>query len=219
MCVSSRLRRFSGLLSLTAFALAVYVAFFQERTCAPAAGAAAAAAPRAAAAAPRGDGGGGAPAAAAARASPSSPQPAPTAVPALNECSLPLDVMAPTDRPSPSAYPSLRALPSALPGEAELAAARAAAAARHTAQCYQVISNQLANASARLVYCEDYARSVAAGSRPHKDGPFSLTCPTVWFTPAEACALLQAIGKLVVFVGDSIGRQLQQGLFTVLTGS
>ena len=212
MCVSSRIRRFSGLLSLTAFVLAVYVAFFQERTCTPASPAAGAAPPP-----PRSDST--AAAAAAARASPSSPQPAPTGAPALSECSLPLDVMAPTARPSPSAYPSLRPLPSALPGEAALAAARAAAAARHTAQCFQVISNQLANASARLVYCEDFARAVAAGSRPHRDGPFSLRCPAVWFTPAEACALLQAVGKLVVFVGDSIGRQLQQGLFTVLTGS
>ena len=203
MCLSSRLRRFSGLFSLFAFCLAVYVAFFKEegpcdRPASPRA-TAASAAPRA--------------------LNLSALPPGPSAVPAINECALPLDVMAPTTRPSPSAYPSLRPMPSAHPGEEALAALRAAAARRHTSQCFQVISDQLANASARLVYCEDFARAVAEGSRTHRDGPFQVRCPTVWFTPAEACLVLQAIGKLVVFVGDSIGRQLQQGLFSVLTGS
>ena len=204
MCLSSRLRRFSGLFSLFAFSLAVYVAFFKEER--PCEGKAAPPRPSAAPPAPR-------------ALNLSALPPGPSAAPAINECALPLDVMAPTTRPSPTAYPSMRPVPSAHPGDEALAALRAAAARRHTSQCFQVISDQLANASARLVYCDDFARAVAEGSRAHRDGPFQLRCPTVWFTPAEACQVLQAIGKLVVFVGDSIGRQLQQGLFSVLTGS
>lgn len=41
----------------------------------------------------------------------------------------------------------------------------------------------------------------------------------MWFTPAEACDLLEAHDRLIVFIGDSLSRQLQQGLHTVLTGS
>ena len=206
MCLSaSRLRRFTGLFSLCTFVLAIYVVFFSEhRRCdAP---------PPSPAAAAR-----------AARAPPPvnlSALPAgPTAAPALSACELPIDVMAPTNRPSPSAYPSLRPAPAAHPGDAALAAARAAAARRSTAQCHQVMSDHLADAAARLIYCDDFARSVREGSRPGRDGPFKMRCPALWFTPTEACQVLKDIGKLVVFVGDSIGRQLQQGLFTVLTGN
>ena len=213
MCLSSsRYRRFSGLLSLLACCIAIYVGFFQERTanCVPTSSTL----PGRHLARPSPQG-----------APPLAPvnisalPPGPTAAPALSACELPLDVMAPTQRPTPTPFPTLRPVPSSLPGEAEITAMRAAALRRHTSQCFQVISDQLANASARLVYCEDFARAVQDGHREFRDGPFYTRCPAVWFTPGEACALLKIIGKMIVFVGDSIGRQVQQGLFTVLTGS
>jgi hypothetical protein len=83
-----------------------------------------------------------------------------------------------------------------------------------------VVSQQLGNASARLLPCDDFPRAVEGGSRAGRDGPFfTAGCPAVWFTPSEACDFLQGLNKLILFVGDSIARQVQQGLFTALTGS
>jgi hypothetical protein len=128
--------------------------------------------------------------------------------------------MAPTTRPSHAAYPSLVPAPSFNSLDDAMAATRASALRRQTAQCNQVISDQLGNASSRLVWCDDFSRAVAAGGRAFKDAPFyTKGCPAVWFTPAEACALLTALDKMILFVGDSLSRQLNQGLFTVLTGS
>lgn len=146
--------------------------------------------------------------------------PGPTAQPALKECDIPLEMMAPTTPPTPTSFPSLHPMPTLELSDALASQVRSASLRRATSQCGQVISDQLANSSARLQYCPDYARSVMEGGREYLDGPFSpRNCNSVWFTPSEACDLLQGIGKLILFVGDSIGRQLQQGLFTVLTGS
>jgi len=146
--------------------------------------------------------------------------PGPTAQPAIKECELPFDVMAPTNRPSSTAYPSLHPQSSTSYSEHLVENTRAASLRRATSQCGMIVSDQLGNASAKLSYCEDYARSVMEGSREVKDGSFiTHHCKSLWFSPSEACDLLQGIGKLILFVGDSISRQLQQGLFTVLTGS
>lgn len=120
---------------------------------------------------------------------------------------------------SPSPFPTR--VPLAPLSELELAFAtqRAAALRRHTAQCGYVISDQLADAAPRLAYCDDFPRAVAGGARPYRDGPFTLDgCSAVWFSPSEACELLRAHDLRVQIVGDSITRQLQQGIFTVLTG-
>ena len=63
-------------------------------------------------------------------------------------------------------------------------------------------------------------RAVAAGRRAWRDGPFSPQgCHSVWFTPAEACDLLAGLNRLILFVGDSLARQANQGLAACLTGS
>ena len=144
---------------------------------------------------------------------------APSSAPAVLECAIPQDVLAPTQRPSPSAYPSLRPAPSGAL-DAAFAAARAASLRRATAQCGYVLSDELGNASARLQFCEDYPRAVQLGFRESRDGPFfTPRCPTVWFTPTEACDLLAALNRLILFVGDSLARQANQGLAACLTGS
>jgi hypothetical protein len=59
---------------------------------------------------------------------------------------------------------------------------------RHTAQCDQVVSDQLGEPAPRLALCDDYARAVATGGRAARDAPFvTRGCATVWFSPAEAC--------------------------------
>ena len=199
MC--NRLKRYSGLLTLTAVLLAWLLALRDAPAC-PAAPLPVAA--RLAAPPPLRN---------------ASSAPAPTSAPAVHECAIPLDVLAPTQRPSPSAYPSLRPAPS---GEldAAVAAARAAALRRHTTQCGATFSDLLGNHSARLQYCEDYPRAVLGGSRKAKDGPFHPEgCSSVWFTPQEACDLVAGLNRLILFVGDSIARQLNQGFVNVLTGA
>jgi hypothetical protein len=145
--------------------------------------------------------------------------PAPTSAPAVHECAIPLDVLAPTRRPSPSAYPTLRPAPrGAL--DAEVEAARAAALRRHTTQCGTTFSDLLGNHSARLRFCDDYPRALLDGRREALDGPFyPAGCASVWFTPGEACDLLAGLNRLILFVGDSIARQLNQGFVNVLTGA
>ena len=154
----------------------------------------------------------------------SSPTPtnskAPVSTPAMLVCEQPLDVMAPTTRVSHAPYPSLVPAPSHASLDAAMEATRAAALRRHTAQCGTVVSDQLGNASARLMYCDDYSRAVQTGGRAYKDAPFvSNGCSSVWFTPSEACALLTALDKMILFVGDSLSRQLNQGVYLALTGS
>jgi hypothetical protein len=128
--------------------------------------------------------------------------------------------MAPTTRASHSAYPSVLAQPAFSSLDDAMRVSRAAALRRHTAQCGSVIADELADAAPRLLFCDDFPRAVAAGARAVRDGPFSTDgCAAVWFTPGEACDLLEALDRLVLFVGDSLLRQLQQGLHTVLTGS
>jgi hypothetical protein len=127
--------------------------------------------------------------------------------------------MAPTARPSPSPFPS-RVPPAPLTElERAYAAQRAAALRRHTAQCDHVVSDQLADAAPRLSFCDDFPRAVEMGSRSYRDGPFALSgCSAVWFSPSEACELLRAHDLRVQIVGDSLTRQLQQGIFMALTG-
>jgi hypothetical protein len=137
----------------------------------------------------------------------------------VHECAIPIDVLAPTQRPSPTAYPTVRAAPGG-PLDAAVEAARAAALRRHTTQCGTTFSDLLGNASARLQYCDDYSRAVMNGHREAVDGTFFTEgCRSVWFTPSEACDLIAGLGKLILFVGDSIARQLNQGFVNVLTGS
>ena len=121
---------------------------------------------------------------------------------------------------SPTPLPTLRAAPAAL-GDAAFAAARAARQARETAQCNQTFSALLADAAPRLIHCADFARAVRGGRRERPDGPFRLAppCRALFFSPAEACDLLQAQGRLVILAGDSLMRHLQQGLFMALSGS
>jgi hypothetical protein len=214
----NRIKRYSGALALLS-ALLAWGLHLQEPRCSGAAGTL-----------PRGQGKAAVDGAATSRPSGaalparnfssfSSPLPAPSTVPAVLECQLPPDVLAPTTRASPSAQPSMRAAPVGAV-DALAAASRAASLARQTAQCGYVVSGQLGNASARLLPCDDYPRAVEGGFREGRDGPFfTPQCPSVWFTPSEACDLLQGLNKLILFVGDSIARQVQQGLFTALTGS
>lgn len=211
MCIN-RIKRNSGALTLLAVLLA-WSLHLQEPRCGGGAGAfAPVRAPAGPPALP-------APLGFAAASNSTSPLPAPSTAPAVLECALPLDVLAPTTRASPSALPSMRAPPVG-PADALAAASRAASLARQTAQCGYVVSEQLGNASARLLPCDDFPRAVEDGFREGRDGPFfTPRCPSVWFTPSEACDLLQGLNKLILFVGDSIARQVQQGLFTALTGS
>ena len=202
MC--NRIKRYSGALTLTAVLLAWLLAL-RETPAACAAPGPLPLAARAAAPPPLRNASGAAP--------------APTSAPAVHECAIPLDVLAPTQRPSPSAYPSLRPAPV---GEldAAVAAARAAALRRHTTQCGATFSDLLGNHTARLQYCEDYSRALLGGARPWRDGPFHPAgCSSVWFSPQEACDLVAGLNRVILFVGDSIARQLNQGFVNVLTGA
>jgi hypothetical protein len=208
MCL--RIKRFSGCLTLLAVLLAWLLAL--RESCPPAAGS-----PAALEVASR-------PPPPATRAAARHPfnataSTAPTSAPAVLECAIPIDVLAPTQRPSPSAYPSLRPPPSGAL-DAAVAAARGAALRRHSAQCGATFSDLLGNASARLQFCDDYPLAVLGGARAERDGPFfTPRCPSVWFSPGEACDLLAGLNRLILFVGDSIARQLNQGFVNVLTGS
>ena len=121
---------------------------------------------------------------------------------------------------SPTTLPTLRAAPRAA-GDAAFASARARRLARETAQCNQTFSALLEDAAPRLEHCADFARAVRNGRRAGPNSPFSLAppCRALFFSPAEACDLLQGPGRLVILAGDSLMRQLQQGLFMALTGS
>jgi len=78
--------------------------------------------------------------------------PGPTAQPALKECDLPLEMMAPTTPPTPTSFPSLHPMPPLELSDTLASQIRAASLRRATSQCGQVISDQLGNASARLQY-------------------------------------------------------------------
>ena len=144
----------------------------------------------------------------------------PSGVPASLLCDLPPEALAPTAYPSSSAQPTLRLVPrGAL--DAAMSAARAATLRRHTAQCGRVLSDTLADASARLIQCDDFPRAIREGTRDRFNGPFRVGagCSAVWWSPGEACDLLQRQGRLVVFVGDSLNRGFLQGVWMALTGS
>jgi hypothetical protein len=154
----------------------------------------------------------------------SSPSPSasrdPSGLPVTAICDLPLDVMAPTTRASHTAYPSLDPAPSYSSVDEAVLAERVAASRRSTAQCGMVVSDNLGNPAARLTFCKDFSAAIEKGARKERDGPFfTQGCRAMWFTPSEACDLLSALDKRILFVGDSISRQLQQGIFSVLTGS
>ena len=60
--------------------------------------------------------------------------------------------------------------------------------------------------------------AMRAGERHSEDGPLILSgCRIVWYTPEEACALVERTG-LLIFHGDSLTRHLIQGIITVLSG-
>lgn len=140
----------------------------------------------------------------------------------MGSCEVLVDPLAAPSIPStsPTPLPSLRAAPVAQ-GDEAYAAIRASRLARETTQCNQTFSALLSDASPRLVHCADFGRAMRGGSRAVQDGPFALAppCRPLFFSPAEACDLLQGQGRMVILVGDSLMRQLQQGLFIALTGS
>jgi hypothetical protein len=68
---------------------------------------------------------------------------------------------------------------------------------------------------------EGLLKSLATGGRASVNGPFKFggACGGIkWYSPREACDLLQAAGSLVL-VGDSLQRHLAQALFSVLAGN
>jgi len=69
--------------------------------------------------------------------------------------------------------------------------------------------------------CDDFSRALQQGGREYKNGPFTLAppCKAVFFSPSEACDLVEGLGELIIFIGDSLMRQLFQGVFMVLSGS
>lgn len=60
--------------------------------------------------------------------------------------------------------------------------------------------------------------AAAHGARHGRDAPFELAndCAIKWFSPEEACNLLERVGTLVV-VGDSLQRHLVQALFAIMS--
>jgi hypothetical protein len=138
----------------------------------------------------------------------------------LGFCDLPASALeAPkTFSHTPSALPSLRAAPM---GEldAVLTTSRAARLVRETTQCNQTFSNSLLNATPRLLPCDDFSRAMREGRRASIDAPFDLKgCRGVWFTPSEACDMIEAQDRMILFVGDSLLRQMLQSLFVILSG-
>ena len=140
----------------------------------------------------------------------------------LGSCEVEVDPLSAPARPtpSPSALPSLRAAPTG-PLDVAFGQARRRRQARETRQCNQTFSDVLHDAAPRLVQCDDFARALRQGTRAFANGPLSLAppCKAVFFSPSEACDLLAGLGDLVIFVGDSLSRQLLQGVFMVLSGS
>ena len=138
----------------------------------------------------------------------------------LGSCDIPASALEPpkTFSHTPSALPSLRAAPMGKL-DAALTIARASRLVRETTQCNQTFSNSLLNASPRLLPCDDFSRAMREGQRASIDSPFELKgCRGVWFTPTEACDVIEAQDRMILFVGDSILRQMLQSLFVVLSG-
>jgi hypothetical protein len=152
--------------------------------------------------------------------------PRPPAYLSLGACELPADPLAPprTASATPSAPPSHAPLPTGS-YEALFAAARERRLEAATSQCGRVYSRALSNASARLVHLDSLASCLERGVRANssssgeEDAPLALPCPVPWLAPEEACRLLAALNTQLVLVGDSLVRQLQQGLFVALTGN
>jgi len=68
--------------------------------------------------------------------------------------------------------------------------------------------------------CESLPEAMSSGSRARPGAPFDLgaDCGVKWFTPEEACDLIGSAGKLV-FQGDSLIRQLNVAMVSVLSGN
>lgn len=144
-------------------------------------------------------------------------------------CDFPPDsLVAPrTASATPSALPSHPPLPTG-PYDQIFAASRAARLEHSTAQCGKVYSRALLNASSRLEHIDNLNACLEGGVRVNSGdglsgdedgGSLALPCPVPWLAPEEACQLLAALNTQLVLLGDSLLRQLQQGLFVALTGN
>ena len=74
------------------------------------------------------------------------------------------------------------------------------------------------NAALPLCTEAQFAAALRRAVRPEMDGPLYVDgCRLTWFTRAVACDLVERLGILVVS-GDSLTRQIGQGMLMILTG-